>query len=219
MARSSAVMSDVSQMPRSGKRTLAGEAGLAQENTENSVFLSRAINAVVCLQRNLSEQSKKEASQAPSDFMVLVNALIAAPVSFDLEADDPLWAAKLRGREQVEQLKTAGGGVVSSEQVAALLGITRQAVDKRRAQNQLIGLTQGRRGYGYPRFQFVGSSTLPGLEEVLKVLGAGDPWMQLAFFVNPNDRLNGRTPEKELLAGKVDAALRAARMHGEQGAA
>jgi hypothetical protein len=160
-----------------------------------------------------------EALRASSDRMVLVNALIAAPVSSDLETDDPLWAAKLLGREQAEQLKTAGGGVVSSEQAAALLGITRQGIDKRRSQNQLIGLTQGRRGYGYPRFQFVRNSTLRGLEDVLKVLGAGDPWMQLAFFVNPNDRLNGRTPEKELLEGKVVAVLRAARMVGEQGAA
>jgi hypothetical protein len=219
MSRSSTAMSYITQTPRSGKRTLAREAGRARASSGNSVFLSRAINAVVRLQENLSEKSMDEASRASTDYMVLVNALIAAPVSFDLETEDPLWAAKLRGREQLKQLEMAGGGVASSEQAATLLGITRQAVDKRRSQNQLIGLTQGRRGYSYPRFQFVGSSTLRGLEDVLKVLGAGDPWMQLAFFVNPNDRLNGRTPEKELLEGKVDAVLRAARMVGEQGAA
>lgn len=219
MSHSSAALPTIAQTPRSGKRALDRKPGLAQASSDNSVFLSRAFNAVLSLQESLSRQSMDEALRASTDRMVLVNALIAAPVSFDLETDDPLWAAKLRGREQAEQLKLAGGGVVSSEQAAALLGITRQAVDKRRTQNQLIGLTQGRRGYGYPRFQFVGSSTLPGLEDVLKVLGAGDPWMQLAFFVNPNDRLNGRTPEKELLEGKVDAVLRAARMYGEQGAA
>lgn len=219
MTHPSTTMDFVARTPRTGKRSFVRAAGAARAGTGDSVFLSRAINAVVRLQENLSEQSKKEASRASTDYMVLVNALIAAPVPFDLETDDPLWAAKLRGREQMKQLEMAGGGVVSSEQAGALLGITRQGVDKRRSQNQLIGLTQGRRGYGYPRFQFVGGSTLRGLEEVLTILGAGDPWMQLAFFVNPNGRLHGRSPEKELLAGKVDAVLRAARMHGEQGAA
>ena len=46
------------------------------------------------------------------------------------------------------------GGTFSSEEVAKAIGISRQAVDKRRLSNQLLALTQGKRGYGYPRFQF-----------------------------------------------------------------
>lgn len=131
----------------------------------------------------------------------------------------PLAAARLRGSEQKKQLTREGGGVVNSAEAAQLLGITRQGVDRRRTQNRLIGLTQGRRGYAYPLFQFVENTTLRGLEEVLTVLGAGDPWMQLIFFVSPNDRLNGNTPSRELRTGNLEGVLRAASCYGEQGAA
>jgi cell division protein ZapA (FtsZ GTPase activity inhibitor) len=184
-----------------------------------SIFRLRAWNAVLSLEKSLSKQSMDEAATASTDYMVLVNALNAAPVAFELATTDPLGAARLRGSEQKKQLIREGGGVVNSAVVARLLGITRQGVDRRRTQNRLIGLTQGRRGYAYPLFQFVENTTLQGLEEVLKVLGAGDPWMQLIFFVNPNDRLDESTPEKELRAGNLKGVLRAAVSYGEQGAA
>jgi hypothetical protein len=197
--------------PAGGSEVQLDEAGA-------SVFLTRAIHAVVQLQQSLSKQTLAVAASASTDYMVLVNALTAAPVTLELAAEDPLAAAKLRGLERMPQLVSAGGGVVSAEQAARLLGITRQAVDKRRAQNRLIGLTQGRRGYGYPRFQFVGGTTLRGLEEVLEVFGQGDDWSKLVFFVNPNDLLDGETPESALRANRLDAVLRAARCDGEQGA-
>jgi hypothetical protein len=86
--------------------------------------------------------------------MVLVNALVAAPVSFELATDDPLAAARLRGFESKKQLVDQAGGVLTFEQAARLLGLTRQGVDRRRVQNRLIGLRQARRGYAYPQFQF-----------------------------------------------------------------
>jgi hypothetical protein len=201
--------------PRARKQRKASAPTIA---TSASVFLTRAINAVVQLQQNLSKQTLDSAATASTDYMVLVKALTAAPVAFEFTPDDPLAAATLRGLERMPQLVAAGGGVVTAEQAAGLLGITRQAVDKRRAQNRLIGLTQGRRGYGYPRFQFVNGTTLPGLEEVLAELGEGDPWGKLLFFANPNDRLK-KTPAQELLTGNLEGVLRAARMYGEQGAA
>ena len=82
-----------------------------------------------------------------------------------------------------------------------------------------MALTQGRRGYSYPWFQFEDGKTLPGLEEVLQELKSFDPWMQLAFFVNPNDRLSGITPVAALRAGNQSEVLRAARSYGEHGAA
>jgi len=191
---------------------------LADSPTEESIFLSRAINAVVSLKQTLSKQNLAKAAHASSDYMVLVNALTSAPMPFEFAFDDPLAAAKLRGVEQMKQLIEAGGGVLRSGEVADLLGLTRQAVDKRRAQNKLIGLTQEKRGYAYPRFQFVKRGTLNGLENVMNILGS-DPWTHLIFFVNPNDRLDGNTPVEELLRGNLEDVSRAARTYGEQGAA
>lgn len=110
------------------------------------------------------------------------------------------------------------GGALSSEQVAEVLGISRQAVDKRRSSNQLLALTQGRRGYSYPSFQFEDGKTIRGLEEVLAQLKSLDPWMQMVFFTSPNERLGRKTPIESLQKGLLEEVTRAASGYGEQGA-
>jgi hypothetical protein len=67
--------------------------------------------------------------------------------------------------------------------------------------------------------QFEGGRTLAHLEKVLDALRSHDPWMQLIFFINGNDRLNGRSPLQLLRAGELEPVLRAAESYGEQGAA
>src|SRR3984885_12332628 len=103
-----------------------------------------------------------------------------------LIAEDSFIAAKFRGLKRKQQMLEAAGGALTSEKVAEVLKISRQAVDKRRAANQLLALTQGRRGYSYPSFQFEDGKTLSGLDQVLAKLNALDPWMQLSFFTTPH---------------------------------
>jgi hypothetical protein len=131
----------------------------------------------------------------------------------------PLASAKLRGLEAKRRIIEQLGGMLTVKEVADLLGITPQAVGKRRSLKRLIGVAQGRRSYAYPALQFERREILTGLKEVLEVLSSHDPWMQLIFFANPNDRLNGRTPLEALRMGQLDAVLRAAGMYCEQGAA
>lgn len=132
---------------------------------------------------------------------------------------DPLASAKVRGLLAKQQLLEAEGGWISSEQVASILGITRQAVDKRRRNGQLIGLPMEQRKCVYPVWQFLEGKTLLGLEEALKHLQIGDPWMQTAFMVNGNLRLNGMSPLAVLKQGKIEEVVTAAQLYGEQGAA
>ena len=103
--------------------------------------------------------------------------------------------------------------------LAEILGISRQAVDKRRAANQLLALTQGRRGYNYPGFQFEDGKTILGLEEILGELKDLDPWMQMVFFTSPHERLDRKTPLEQLRKGSVNEVKAAASGYGEQGAA
>ncbi len=187
--------------------------------TEHPVFFSRAFNALSSITKELSSQSVEELTASPTDFELLVNALSAASISAESSDGDPLIRAKLRGIEHRKRIIEKLGGILSVEQVSELIGITRQAVDKRRSQNQLIGLTQGKRGYAYPAFQFEDGKTLDGLRDVLNALSGHDPWMQSIFFANGNDRLNGRTPLDALRQGKTEAVVRAAEAYGEQGAA
>ena len=187
--------------------------------TEHPVFFSRAFNALSSITNELSSQSVEELTASPTDFELLVNALSAASIAAESSDGDPLIRAKLRGIEHRKRIIEKLGGSLSVEQVSELIGISRQAVDKRRSQNQLIGLTQGKRGYAYPAFQFEDGKTLDGLKEVLDALSGHDPWMQSIFFANGNDRLNHRTPLDALRQGETDAVVRAAEAYGEQGAA
>lgn len=187
--------------------------------TEHPVFFSRAFNALTSIANELPAQSVEELTASSTDFELLVNALFAATINAESSDPDPLIRAKLRGIEHRKRILEKLGGTLSAEQVSELIGISRQAVDKRRSQNQLIGLTQGRRGYAYPAFQFENGRTIDGLKEVLDALSGHDPWMQSIFFANDNDRLNRSTPVEALHQGKIGAVVRAAEAYGEQGAA
>jgi hypothetical protein len=187
--------------------------------TEHPVFFSRAFNGLSEIANELSSQGIEELTASSTDFELLVNTLSASPVAADPGDADPLIRAKLRGIEYRRRVLEKLGGTLSAEAVANLIGLSRQAVDKRRSQNQLIGLTQGRRGYAYPAFQFEDGQTLTGLKEVLDALSGHDPWMQSIFFANGNDRLDGKTPLESLRQGKLESVILAARVYGEQGAA
>jgi biotin operon repressor len=192
------------------------------ENTKHPIFFSRAINGLAELEQQLPKQRIDEASAASTDYMVLFKALTEPSVATQLATKDPLATARLRGVSMQQSILKESGGVLSGAKVARILGISRQAVDKRRRQGQLIGLTQGKRGYAYPAWQFEGGRTLAHLEKVLDRLRSHDPWMQLAFFLNGNDRLDDKSPLELLRAGgarEVEHILDVAASYGEQGAA
>ncbi|NJO85858.1 MAG: hypothetical protein HC818_03905 [Synechococcaceae cyanobacterium RM1_1_27] len=132
---------------------------------------------------------------------------------------NPLAAARSRGVQIKHELLYEEGDPLTSEQVAKFLGITRQAVDKRRSKLQLLAITTGRRGYLYPLEQFQDQGVIPGLDRVLQVLKDYSPWTQLMFLKSGDIRLEGKTPLECLKAGEVDQVIWAAQHYGEQGAA
>ena len=180
-------------------------------------MMVRAISAVLEFAA-LSEASVANAAAAPTDLVVLLRALSSGELLDDLKRAEPLAPAFIRGIEAKRRLIDENGGALSADQVAENLGITRQAVDKRRRAGKLIGLTTVRHGYRYPAWQFSDSGTLPGLEDVLAVLAPHDEWMQTAFFVAQNPRLGYRTPIEMLKAGELRRVLSAAEVYGEHGA-
>ena len=182
------------------------------------VFMMRAINAVLRF-TELSEDSIVDAAKSPRDLDVLVKGLLASPIVEDLKAIEPLTPAFIRGYEAKRKLIEDHGGTFSAEKIGEVLGISRQAVEKRRQAGKLLALTIGRHGYRYPVWQLYESGTLPGLEQVLRVLSSHDQWMQTAFFVSKNPRLNNRTPKEMLEAGEIERVLNAASVYGEHGAA
>ncbi len=166
----------------------------------------------------LHEAVLKEALKAPTEFGTILRALESPEVEASVRDQDPLAMARLRGIETKRQILTGNGGVLSAEKVAEVLTISRQAVDKRRKAGRLIGVSLGRRGFGYPAWQFSEQGTLPHLEAVLDALKPHDAWTKLVFLASENVATNGKKPLDVLRTGDAEKVLAAARRYGEQGA-
>jgi hypothetical protein len=150
-----------------------------------------------------------------TDLEELIEVLGRPEVLADFRRRDPLAAARLRGLQAKKHLLEAEGGVVSGRDLAQAIGITRQAVDKRRLAGKLIGIDLGKRGYAYPVWQI----GLNGMDAALAELDEVDPWTQALFMLSANNWLNGETPLAALRRGELDEVLNAARLYGEQTAA
>lgn len=184
-----------------------------------ATFITRGLQALVQLSTQINDASLEELTSTDSDYETLLRAL-EQPEALDLiRKRDPLAPARLRGLQISRKLLDAEGGAVQARDVAAFLGISRQAVAKRRQAGTLIGVDLGRRGYAYPAWQFTQQGLLPGLRGVLAELRGRDPWTQLAFMLTPNSRLHDETPLAQLHRGNIDAVKIAARWYGEQGCA
>jgi hypothetical protein len=189
---------------------------LFQETPSNirEIFLTRSLRALAGL-KSLDEDHLLQAVKASSDYSVLAAALNTDEALAAVRADDPLAGARLRGMDAKRKLLESEGGAISSPEAADLLGVTRQAIDKRRNEGKLLALELGKRGYFYPSWQF----GLIGIEKVLSVLKGRDSWERLSFFLNPSDLLEGRTPLEALRTGKdIEEVTKAAKTYGEHGA-
>ena|SRR5215472_705317 len=197
---------------RSGSPQGTGPA--TKSNPIREAFFRRSLRAIEELQA-MDERKLAEAVQASTDYSVLVSALTSDEALATIRARDPLAGARLRGIEAKRQLLEAEGGSISSTEAAKLLKISRQAVDKRRRENKLLGVELGKKGYHYPTWQF----GLRNLGDVLGVLDDRDEWEKLNFFLNPSDVLDDRTPLEVLQAGKgqLTDVINAAASYGEHG--
>ena len=101
--------------------------------TKHPAFQSRILRAFLNLEEDLPGSTIEEATGAPTDFLVALEALSSAPATAQLIADDPFLAAKIRSLKRKRQMLEIAGGALSSSQVAEVLSISRQAVDKRRS--------------------------------------------------------------------------------------
>jgi hypothetical protein len=168
---------------------------------------------------DLSEESLVDAATAPDNFHAVLRAMGSPELLERMQASDPLAKAFVDGLDARARLIEQNGGVFKTERVADYLGISPQAVNKRRASFQLLGLTFRRRGHVFPAWQFDQRGTVAGLQEVLLALVEHDEWMQNVFFVSPNTRLGGRRPLDLLRDKKVSDVIEAAKDFAEHGAA
>jgi hypothetical protein len=184
-----------------------------------AALLTRGLDAIARVGAHLDESESAAILASPTDQEVLLDLVAHSPRTQSDVLDDPLLEAKLRGATMREEILSAEGGVWNATDVGKHLHISRQAVDRRRANGRLLALPIGARSYAYPRWQFTDDGVLPGLTDVLQSFTLPGAWTRAAFFLSPNSYLNGATPLGELRRGNVDAVSHAAARFGEQGAA
>ena len=128
-------------------------------------------------------------------------------------------AAYARGDDAREGLLGAEGGVLSAEALGEQLGITPHAVEGQRRSGSLLAVLM-HDAWRYPAWQLADGKLLDGLTDVLAVLVQHDlgPWDVMSFFLRTDTEREGESPLQALRAGRLDVALRAARMYGGHGA-
>jgi hypothetical protein len=165
------------------------------------------------------------------------NAAAGAPHPKDIgrllgvTIDEPQAAVRLRGRRETglaEEVASAylaealdrgkasaaeilaGPEMLSAAEIAARLGISRQAVHGKQRRGELLGLKGARRGLRYPAWQ-ISAEGLPcdGLA-ALHRLFQGNAWRLFRFLTLRHPELDGRTGVEGLRGGRMDALEAAA---------
>ena len=166
---------------------------------------------------NVPAKTLTEALAAPTDVGSLAQLLSRADVVGAAVTElDPLASLMARNVEHREGLLTSAGGALSAEQAGRVLGITRQAVDKRRRANTLLAFREGS-DWRYPACQFDQGDVIPGIPDVVRGLAKGGPWAALDFLLSPDTALEGKSPLQALQQGERDRVMRLVRVNQGDG--
>ena len=189
----------------------SGRHALAQ------TFLRRSVRMLERVSSAASPEALKAALASPTDVGGVASLLSdLAAFGLDLSPVDPFVEAIAHGAAvKRELLKLAGGGL-TSKQAAKALGITRQAVDKRRRRRALLAVPTGSGEHLYPACQFSSDGVIPGLEDTLHAFQIRNPWTQLSALLAPTPALQGRTVLEALQAGEIKRAVSVVASFGEQ---
>ncbi|WP_299439391.1 hypothetical protein [uncultured Rhodospira sp.] len=134
-----------------------------------------------------------------------------------LERDALVARLRAKGRDAADTMLSETT-YLSGEDFAARIGLTRQALDKRRKAGTVLGLQGEKRGVRYPVWQLENSEgqpvyVLPALKETLPALleSLGGPWSVHTFLTTSWPQVGGRTGLDLLREGAGAEALELAR--------
>ena len=107
------------------------------------------------------------------------------------------------------RLTEESGGMMSADEVEALLGLSRAAVRDAISARELFAVEDDRELY-FPALQFDGASVRPELIAVLKAAPNTSGWRLLQYLLHAEDGLAGNKPV-DLIRGSADDIERAVR--------
>lgn len=161
----------------------------------------RAAAFVEAASGRLGSDALADALAAPDSIGALTRLLLAAAADPAAMRSDPAADALLRGVAARQRLVADCGGLLPVTEVARLLGVTRQAVDKRRRAGQLLAVKSAS-DWRYPAAQFGATGETPAaLAEVIAAFAEAGPWATLDFLLAADDALGGVSPLAALHQG------------------
>lgn len=113
----------------------------------------------------------------------------------------------------VRQRRLGAADMISTDEAAQLVQTTRVTINAWIAKGRAIGLTQTKRGFRMPRWQFE-PSVWAALPKLSAALGTAEGWALLSFLESPHGGLNGVTPRQAIEQGQMDKVIRIAEHEG-----
>jgi hypothetical protein len=109
--------------------------------------------------------------------------------------------------------RLAADDMVSTDEAAELAGTSRVTVNAWIAKGRCIGLSQTKRGFRLPRWQFE-PLVWPLVPKLAAALGTTEGWALLAFLETPHGALGGVTPRAAIEQGQGKRVLDIAEHEG-----
>ncbi|MGJ7535180.1 MULTISPECIES: hypothetical protein [unclassified Variovorax] len=108
--------------------------------------------------------------------------------------------ALLQSGAQFRRERIEAADMISTDDAASVAGTTRVTINAWIKAGRCIGVSNLRRGFRLPRWQFE-PSIWPALKHISANLNTNDGWRLLAFLETPREALDGQTPRAALEQG------------------
>jgi hypothetical protein len=120
--------------------------------------------------------------------------------------------------DQLETLLARHGGCFRQSDVVDLMGLDDPAtLDRWRNNHQIIAIQNNTGEWLFPTWQFARKQRriMLGIRDCLAELTFEEESEPIHFFLNPIENLGGHSPLDRLRAGKIEAAIMAARRYSQ----
>jgi hypothetical protein len=121
--------------------------------------------------------------------------------------------ALLAGSLAARQQRLAAPDMITTDEAAQLVNTTRVTINAWIAKGRAVGLTQSKRGFRMPRWQFE-PQMWEALQALSTALGTTEGWALLSFLETPSGALEGLSPRQAIEQGQ---AARVMALAGHEG--
>ncbi|WP_148077326.1 hypothetical protein [Comamonas sp. BIGb0124] len=120
--------------------------------------------------------------------------------------------AMMAGSLAARMNRLEANDMLSTDGAADLVGTTRVTINAWIAKGRAIGLTQMRRGFKLPSWQFE-PAMWDAVPQLSKALDTREGWALLTFLETPLGALGGRTPRQAIEQGHLARVVELAAVH------